>query len=228
MNSASRSGKSASPNPAMAAWRAAIQLDPKLGSSLLITWESACLSMRNEIDEALACYRQLLELEPENAWHHNNLAAALRAVGDLDGALAELRKAMQLAPADSHIHSGLVCTMLFHPGFDATQILAECRNWDRQHAEPLRASIRPHRNSPEPTRRLRIGYVSPNFWAHVVGRNILPLFQHHDHERFEVFCYADLRIADELTEEFIRSADHWRKTLGLTDEALAAAIRPGG
>ncbi len=39
---------------------------------------------------------------------------------------------------------------------------------------------------------MKIGYVSPDFRDHVVGRNLLPLFRQHDHQRFEIVCYADV------------------------------------
>jgi predicted O-linked N-acetylglucosamine transferase (SPINDLY family) len=211
------------PDPAMTEWRTAIQLNPNLVGAYHHLGVG-CLS-GNEIEEGLACYRRLLELEPGNAWHHNNLGAALKFMGDVDGALVSLRKAMELAPANSQIHSGYLCSMLFHPGFDAQQVLAECETWNRQHAERLRASPVAYQNTRDPLRRLRVGYVSPNFWAHVVGRNILPLLQHHDGERFEVFCYADMSVTDEFTTEFQRCAHHWRNILGRQDEELAKMVQ---
>ena len=57
---------------------------------------------------------------------------------------------------------------------------------------PAADSIQPHRNERSADRRLRIGYVSPDFRDHVVGRNLLPLFREHDHQRFEILCYADV------------------------------------
>jgi predicted O-linked N-acetylglucosamine transferase (SPINDLY family) len=211
------------PDAAMDEWRTAIRLDPQLVGAYHHLGV-ACLS-GNEIEEGFACYRKLLDLEPENAWRHNNFAAALKSMGDLDGALASLRTAMELAPMNSQIHSGYLCTMQFHPGFDAKDVLAEGKSWNRRHAEPLQDSILTHESARDPSRRLRVGYVSPNFWAHVVGRNILPLLRHHDRERFEIFCYADMRIVDDLTPEFQNCANHWRSTLGLKNEALAQLIR---
>ena len=52
--------------------------------------------------------------------------------------------------------------------------------------------IQPHGNDRSAGRRLRIGYVSPDFRDHVVGRNLLPLLREHDHRQYEVFCYADI------------------------------------
>jgi predicted O-linked N-acetylglucosamine transferase (SPINDLY family) len=74
-------------------------------------------------------------------------------------------------------------------------------------------------------RRLRIGYVSPDLRDHVVGRFMLPLLANHDHQRFEIFCYADVARADAMTERLRSHADCWRNTAGLSDEQLARAVR---
>jgi predicted O-linked N-acetylglucosamine transferase (SPINDLY family) len=58
-----------------------------------------------------------------------------------------------------------------------------------------------------------------------VGRNIQPLLAHHDHQQFEVFCYADMRVVDDLTTELTGYADHWCNTVDLSHEALAQKIR---
>jgi len=62
------------------------------------------------------------------------------------------------------------------------------------------------------------------FADHVVGRNLWPLFRHHDPQAFEVFCYADVLKPDETTKHFRQRADQWRDTAGLSDEVLARLI----
>ena len=70
---------------------------------------------------------------------------------------------------------------------------------------PWPSSSGPHGNDRAADRRLKIGYVSPDFRDHVVGRNLLPLFRQHDHQRFEIVCYADVPRHDALTEPLPRS-----------------------
>ena len=41
----------------------------------------------------------------------------------------------------------------------------------------------------------------------------------------EVHCYAEVPAPDAVTERFRALADHWRSTVGLSDEELAAQIR---
>jgi len=45
----------------------------------------------------------------------------------------------------------------------------------------LKKFIQPHANDRNPERRLRIGYVSPDFRGHAVAPMVLPLLAAHDH-----------------------------------------------
>ena len=40
--------------------------------------------------------------------------------------------------------------------------------------------------------KLKIGYVSPDFKRHSVQSFLLPTLAHHNHDKFEVFAFAEL------------------------------------
>ncbi|WP_287636472.1 MULTISPECIES: FkbM family methyltransferase [unclassified Microcystis] len=73
--------------------------------------------------------------------------------------------------------------------------------------------------------KLKIGYVSPDFKRHPVGKFIAPIIKHHDRQKFEIYCYGEIRKVDEITEEIQSSCDHWRSTLGLTDAEVIEQIK---
>src|SRR6185369_11977475 len=93
---------------------------------------------------------------------------------------------------------------------------------------PLRNSVRPHTNDRNPDRRLRIGYVSPDFREHSVSRFVLPLMEHHNHTDFEIIAYACVKKPDAMTSQLRTCADGWRNVYGFTDTALAELIRQDG
>jgi predicted O-linked N-acetylglucosamine transferase (SPINDLY family) len=115
--------------------------------------------------------------------------------------------------------------MIYHSDYDARAVAEENRRWNLQHAEALREFIKSHSNDRSPDRRLRIGYVSSDFREHVVGRNILPLFQQHDRTNFEIFCYAQVSRPDAMTRLLQQSTDAWRDIARLSDQELADQIR---
>lgn len=107
---------------------------------------------------------------------------------------------------------------------DAAGLAREHARWNEQHAESL-APLQRYPNTPEPDRRLRIGFVSPNFRLHPVGRFLLPLFTARNRGDVEFFCYASVARADNMTGRFRAASDGWRDVAGVTDEALADLVR---
>ena len=53
----------------------------------------------------------------------------------------------------------------------------------------------------------------------------MPLFSCHDHENFEIVCYADVVRPDGVTQRLRTYADAWRSIVGLNDEQVAEEIR---
>ena len=208
---------------ALAACRRALQLQPDYAEAHY-NLGNAHLG-KGQLDEAMAAYRRVLQLKPDFAKARNNLGTVLKDQGQLDQALAAIRRAIQLRPDDAGTHSNLVYTALFHPGYDDQRIADEHRLWNRQFADPLKPFLLPHANARDPERRLRIGYVSPDFRDHVVGRNMLPLLEHHDRRDFEILCYSGVVQPDALTGRFRQRADHWRNTVRVADAELAELIR---
>ena len=86
----------------------------------------------------------------------------------------------------------------------------EHRRWDRAHGE-----VPDTGSGPAPIwdshRRLRVGYVSPDFYYHAAARFIEPILAHHDPEQVETFCYAEVGAPDNVTAK-LRSLAHGHRT----------------
>ena len=214
------------PEAAVAAYRRALQLKPNYPEAFSNL--GVALKERGQLDEAVAALRRALELKPSYAEAHNNLGAELAGQGQLDEAIAAFRQALTINPEHSSAHSNLVYTLHFHPDHSERTIAEERRRWNRQFGEPLKQTILPHGNDRNPDRRLRIGYVSPDFRDHVVGRYLLPLFERHDRERFEILCYSGDARSDWMTERLRALAGRWRNTVGISDARLVEMIREDG
>ena len=125
--------------------------------------------------------------------------------------------------ADPRMAHNLLATLHFDPSITSAQILEAHLQWARQYAHL--APTQPHDNDRSPNRRLRIGYVSPDFRDHPVGRFILPLLSHHNRTNFEIFCYSDSDSSDAIAQQLKNHTDRWRDTKKLSDENLANLIR---
>jgi Flp pilus assembly protein TadD len=70
------------------------------------------LQKEGKLKEAVECYRRAIQLNPTvtGAGYHNNLALALKDLGDLSAAEAEARLALRFRPkrADYHFNLGII------------------------------------------------------------------------------------------------------------------------
>lgn len=76
--------------------------------------------------------------------------------------------------------------------------------------------------------KLRVGYVSPDLCSHAVGRLISGIFERHNRDEFEVFCYPLLNVKDEVTEAIERGCDELRNLGEMSAENAAKQIHSDG
>ena len=180
---------------------------------------------QNFHDKAVALITQAIALRPDAPEYHANFALALVARGEAARAMQSYARALELRPVDPEVHANLLFSLAFGEGLDPADILAEHRRWQSRNAN---FTLLPHSNTPNPSRRLKIGYVSPDFKDHVIAFFVEPFLANHDHARFAIYCYDNAKQRDEVTARFKSYADCWRKIDRMDDEAVAALIQKDG
>lgn len=204
------------------AFRAALNIDPDYAEALNNLGN--LLVERGQLDEAERVLGRAISLKPKLAEAHNNLGNALKAAGKISDAIESYRRAVKFQPENSCFHSNLVYAELFQPESGCAQIRQSLADWNYRHGKRLMPPVANFKNIPRSDRPLRIGYISPDFRDHVIGRNILPLLRHHDRRQFQLYCYARLNRRDELTHGFAACCDHWCDITGIGDEKVARMI----
>ncbi len=175
-------------------------------------------------DEAEAAFRHGLQWDPGHAALYDNLGSVLKDSGELDAAIDCFRESLRLNPDNAATHSNLAYALSFQ-SLQAAPILAECLRWNARFAAALNPAPDSHANDRSPDRRLRIGYVSPDFRDHCQSLFTIPLLSQHDHAAFEVFCYSSVERPDDTTRRIAAFADTWRDVRSLDDANVAALIR---
>ncbi|NQV82987.1 MAG: tetratricopeptide repeat protein [Rhodospirillales bacterium] len=177
------------------------------------------------LDEAVEHYRRGLAIKPDFVVMHYNLGATLHNLGKLEDAIGHYQKALEIRPDYARAGKSLLFTLLNLPGCSPQQLFTEHLRIAENQTQGITRLTSPFANDANPNRRLRVGYLSSDFWAHSVGMNVLPLLSCHDKTQFEVFCYADVPAPDSITGRFRATANHWRAITGKSDAAVAQAIR---
>ncbi len=208
---------------AVAAHGRAIELQPRMAAAFNNL--SIALTAGGRLQEAVAACRQALEIEPGLAEACSNMGNALSSLGRFAEAVAAYREALKIRPGYAEAHSNLLFCMHYDDGVPASAIMEESRRWNQVHAVPRAARLPPPANDPNPDRRLRVGYVSPDFRRHAMSYFLEPLFAHRDRSAIEVFCYAEVGCPDAMTDVYRDLSDHWCSTVGMGASSVADRIR---
>ena len=179
--------------------------------------------------EAEVEIRRALALDPANAMAQNTLGVLLLEQHHITEARAAMRRAAEANTLSAPVFfSNYAFASLYEPDISNEEILAIHKEYGRRFAttEPDRA--KPHANPRDPARKLRLGYLSPDFRAHSVAYFFEALLEKHDRKQFEIFLYSDTSRADVVTQAMRAAADRWTETAGLPDDVFARQIASDG
>jgi protein O-GlcNAc transferase len=188
------------------------------------------LKALGRLADAKTSYKKAISIKPDLAsalQNYSTLLAYTSNYKDLrkfsDDALI-YSKLNFIKPVELYkIWENRLFTWIYHPDLSAEEICDEHKRWGSQYAHLGQAGFVDQNSTLN--RRLRIGYVSPDFRGHSCRFYFEPLFASHDHTRFELFAYANVVHEDEHTQRFKSYFDHWHNILGVSDEAAAEQIR---
>ena len=178
-----------------------------------------------DADAAVDAARTAIGLEPIFHGAHVSLATALQERGDVAGAIRHFDRAAQLCPNQPKIRSNKIYAMEFLSGVSPGQLLHEQRQWDVLHGGgPTLCPMGQKPAKSQGNRKIRIGYVSAFFYHHAEAFFVLPLLESHDRSVFEIHCYSDVGLPDEITNRHKVVVDHWHECQQLSHDQLAGQI----
>jgi predicted O-linked N-acetylglucosamine transferase (SPINDLY family) len=180
------------------------------------------------LDEAQTSYYRALEIKPDYATPYCNLSAVLQDLGYLEQAVACYQRALEIKPDYEDAFSNMLFGLNYHPKKSGEEIFEVYREYDARFGLPHRSEWRAHNNDRDTQRRLKVGYVSPDFKQHSSRRFLEHLLAHHDKKVIEVYAYAELACEDTATTQYKALVDHWLNTTGMSDAALTECIRTDG
>jgi protein O-GlcNAc transferase len=211
---------------ALAYYQKALSLDPACAD--IYNSIGVILQSKGEFGEAVSYYQKALGLDPNFATAYCNMGNVLVNQGKLQEAASYFRRSLQLKPDALKPYESLLMLMNYSSDYDPPAIFSEHLNFSKQFEYPLRFIRTAHTNDKIPDRKLKIGYLSPDFRQHSVNYFIEPVLTSHRHDRFELFCYSDVSVPDSVTERLQGYADQWRNIAGMSDEQVAGMIRNDG
>lgn len=182
-----------------------------------------------KLSEAEAEIRAALAVDPANAMALNTLGVLLLEQHSITEARAAMRAAADVNTVSAPVfYSNYAFATLYEPDVPNEDILDIHREYARRFTTAAPDPARPHLNTRDPERRLRVAYLSPDFRAHSVSYFFTALLERHDRARFEIALYSDTSRTDSITEAMRKEADLWVESAGLADEDFARRLRDDG
>ena len=214
----------------------------------------ALLADTGRHDEALASYDKALAIRPDAAGFLNNRGGLLRVMGLHERAAQDYSRLLELEPefdqALGHkLHANIQVCSWKHYITDRSQLLKYVRDGKRvlpftvlvtsdSGVEQLQSArtyvgqkyatvVKPlwtgerYRHD-----RIRIAYLSADFYLHATAHLMVELFEQHDKERFEVSAWSFGRdVKDDMRARLQRSFEQFNDVRGKSDDEVAVMLR---
>ncbi len=201
------------------AFRRASELDPRNVEAHL--YLGIILANQQRAGDADIAYRSALALAPHRPDIAHAYSRILADTARTEEAIAVIRAAQKHAPGDVSLQDKLCCLLNYLAGVSPEEVFAAHTQFGRLVGSPPPM----HRiTDRSPDRKFRIAYLSGDLREHSVSYFLEGLLEHHDPERFEVWCYHVGPPDDKATPRLRSKVPNWRHLFPVSDEDLSAFI----
>jgi predicted O-linked N-acetylglucosamine transferase (SPINDLY family) len=171
---------------------------------------------------AMSHFNKVNELAPDYAQGHNNMGAVMNKLRVPEKAVESFERAIAINPKYAQAHSNRNFELNYVAGLSPDVAFEKHMDYEANFGGSANQMV--HKSDGVVKRRLRVGYVSPDFYAHSVAYFFEPLLAAHDGDSIETYCYYCAKKMDDTTKRLIGLSDYWRDVADMDDAALAKRI----
>lgn len=208
--------------------------DSKRAKDLFVELSKTVPYASIDVDIAAACAVQQLtserhhylqrafEKQPENPCLWNVLGTSYLGMNCKDKGLELLGRSIEKIPTHKFSFSNYLFYSHYAEELDCQKIFEDHKRYAKFNANV--EVITDYKNSPDPNRPLRIGFISPDFSRHPVGTLIEPFISLSDKDNFELFAFSNVSKEDGQTKKLRGLFDHFRRVSGLASRKVVEMI----
>jgi predicted O-linked N-acetylglucosamine transferase (SPINDLY family) len=224
VNLASHFGKLGQAEEAITHFRRALVLRPDYPQAW--TGLGTVLHLAGRSGEAVSCHGRALALDPADRQARFGRGQALQALTRIDEALEDFDAHLNLRPEHHEARSFRLFLLNYRDDLSREALFAEHLAYGRAVEAGLRRpSAARFTQAPDPDRRIRLAFLSPDLRAHSVSYFLEPLLQRIDRRQFEVILYHDHFAVDAVSERLRSDVSIWRHLSGHADNVVEQTIR---
>lgn len=205
---------------------------PAMASVTLVAQVAKRHADLGDLEGSEAIMRALVATSPPGAGPSYGLARLVHLSGGAEEARTLLERGLANEP--SHAPSlALLASVLHYTDAEPAVVRAAHERLARLVESGVRPLPARPRTPSASGGRLRVAYMSGDLRNHSVAWFVRSLLEHHDRERFDIWCLStSARPADDTTAELRTIVESrggtWRSCAGIPDEQLASQIRADG
>ena len=211
------------PDEAIAALREAVRIAP--GADFALIGLGSVLKDQGRVDEAFDVYRALLALPEPPATAQYDYCNLRRHICDWEGLDEAERRAVAAArQTGERVQPFAALAMACSP----EDHLALARNWAKGF-KVKRGPASPTAARPDCGERIRIGFLSSDFFQHATASLIAELIERFDRTRFELFAYClSPDDGSAMRRRLVTAFDRFTVVMGLPNAEAASRISADG
>lgn len=175
-------------------------------------------------DDAEKAVRRACEIEPTALPALLVLGNLLRIQARHDEAAQVFAAARRVAPERFDFESRELHALNLSDSTTAEALAVRHRAFGARLEAAVPVRFTAFGNTPDPERRLRVGYVSSDFNLHPVAWFAIPVLERHDRSAFDIYGYSTNSISDDVTRQVRERTDHYLDAHALSDRELADRI----
>ena len=177
----------------------------------------------NRLSPAAEYLNKAISFFPDSMDLHSVLGMVMIQSGQTKEGIEQLKQAVENAPQHPAVHSNLLWYLHCLPEIDPQEIFDERKKWADIYAPPNLAATS-YDNTPDSDRKIKIGYISPDFYSHSIDYFFEPLLHSHDHHEFEIYGYGNVASPDDTTERLKQKFDHYRNIYGTDTQTVVRMV----
>ena len=186
---------------------------------------AVCYKNNLQYDSSSKLLKKIIDLKPSHVDAHLHLGQIYILTSSFNSGLEEFKKAIKIDTKFDNSHSIFLFNLNYSPDLNDRQIYSYYEKFNKQYCAQFKKKWKPFNNKKIQGKKLKIGYVSPDFKSHSMKGFLEPIISNHNHDDFEIYAFAELKFEDSASEAYKSLVDHWIPTKNLSDNDLVAKIR---
>jgi predicted O-linked N-acetylglucosamine transferase (SPINDLY family) len=167
---------------------------------------------------------QTIEAWPGHAQTYLTIAGSLAETGRHNLALYGLEHALKLDPGRVEILGEYIFISDLTSGITAKKSYENRRLYNERFIRPHMSDTVTHDNDINLNRKIRVGYISSDFYQHSAFTTFFLMLQKYDREKFEVYAYGSVEKEDNNTQAIKDHTEKYVDINHLNDDQISARI----